>query len=125
MSCFFSLSVIAPPPGPSSWPSPAGGAGPGLFLGLGQPLLDGGALLPVQGHGGELLEGRLELILVLGLEEHIVVRGLRSGVFLQGIVDVILLRHRRKCLDVLLRDLDVGQGGPMLFELVQGLFSLV
>ena len=48
----------------------------GLFLSLGQPLPDGGALLPVQGHGGELLEGRLELVLVLRLEEHIVVRGL-------------------------------------------------
>ena len=44
------------------------------------------------------------------------------GSFFRGIVDVILLRHRRKRLDVLLRDLDVGQGGPMLFELVQGLF---
>ena len=99
--------------------------GLGLFLGLGQPLPDGGALLPVQGHGGELLEGRLKLVLVLRLEEHIVVRWVGGGVLFQGIVDVILLRHRRKRLDVLLRDLDVGQGGPMLFELVQGLFPLV
>lgn len=81
-------------------------------------------ILPAQGHGGELLEGRLELVLVLRLEKHIVVRGLGVGVLLQGIVDVVLLRHRRKRLDVLLRDLNVGQGGPMLFELVQGLFSL-
>ena len=81
-------------------------------------------ILPAQGHGGELLEGRLELVLILRLEKHIVVRGLGVGVLLQGIVDVVLLRHRRKRLDVLLRDLNVGQGGPMLFELVQGLFSL-
>ena len=99
--------------------------GLGLLLGLGQPFPDGGALLPAQGHGGELLEGRLELVFVLRLEEHIVVRWVGCGVLLQGIVDVILLRHRRKRLDVLLRDLDVGQGSPMLFELVQGLLPLV
>ena len=49
------------------WPCP-GLALAALPFGLRQPLPDGRALLRVQGHGGELLEGWLELVLVLGLK---------------------------------------------------------
>ena len=97
--------------------------GPGLVLRLFQPAADGWPFFPVQFFSGELPEGRRDHVRVPALEEHQVTGMLAGGVLLQSKIQAVLLRRGRKGLDVLVRDLDIGDAGIVLHQLPEGLFA--
>ena len=96
-----------------------------LFLRLGQPLPDGGLFLTAHFPAGKLLKCRCDGICVPAFEKDQVTGLLCGGVFLQGKIHMVFLRHTGESLDILVTDLDIGKTGVLVGKLFKALPAAV
>lgn len=90
-----------------------------------QGLSDGGAFLLFELLGRKLLKRLFQIVRLLGFENHDIPGRMGGAVFPQGEINSVFLGAGPKQADVGIGDFNVGQGGTVLFELPQALFSVM
>ena len=96
-----------------------------LFLRLGQSIPDGGLFLTAHFAAGKLLKCRCDGIRVPAFEKDQVTGLLCGGVFLQGKIHMVFLRHTGESLDILVTDLNIGKTGVLAGKLFKALPAAV